>query len=462
MGFSKMRQRIGYGSADLASNLVWPMITTYLTVYYTDALLMDTVAISVITLASKFIDAITDVLMGIVVDKSNYKSGKCRPYLIIGAVPLALFAVLTFWVPSMVSNKSVAQIVLAFITFNLVSTAYTVVNTPLSAILPSLSADGRERNILVTFRMVMAAVGSFSVTFFAPLLIKQFSAVFGKGTKDGTDDPAAYPWVIGLFAIVAIALLIFSFKNTREVIKPHSQEKISVKDGLKAVNGQYILFVITMFIYLLGFAVKQAGVVYYYKHCIGNIGDLTPEKVLSIQAIVTSLSMVVGQLTIPFFCKLMGKKKSSVMMNFIALAGNVVFIFCGTNLVWLCFGTLLVWFPLGYLMGMRFAFLADVVEYCELKSGIRAAGILSSLDSFLAKLAFGLNVTVMLALMTIGNYDPEAEVQSEAAKVFIQIGFIGVPMLCAVLTIILFMFFKFDKDLIKMKEERAAQLNAGK
>lgn len=459
MGFSKMRQRLGYGAADMASNFVWPMITTYLTVYYSDALLMDAVSISIITLASKFIDAITDVLMGIVVDKSNYKSGKCRPYLIIGAIPLALFAVLTFWVPSMVSNQNVLQIVLAFITFNLVSTAYTVVNTPLSAILPSLSDDQKERNVLVTFRMVMAAVGSFSVTFFTPSLIGFFSDLFGNGT--GKADPVGYPWVIGLFSVVAVALLVFSFMNTREVVKPHNQEKVSLKDGLKAVNGQYILFVITMFIYLLGFAVKQAGVIYYYTYYVGDIGGLKPEDIIPIQAIVTSLSMVIGQLTIPFFCKLMGKKKSSVMMNIIALIGNVIFLFCGANLVWLCLGTLLVWFPLGYLMGMRFAFLADVVEYCELKSGIRAAGILSSLDSFLAKLAFGLNVTVMMALMTMGGYVPNKP-QTDTAKVFIQLGFVGVPILCIILTVILFQFFTFDKELPGMKEQYSAEQKTAK
>lgn len=179
MGISKMRQRLGYGAADMASNLIWPMICTYLTVYYTDALFFDAIAVSVITLASKFIDAITDVLMGIVVDKTNFKGGKCRPYFIIGALPLALFAVLTFSLPSMVSNNKVLQIMLAFITFNLVSTCYTIVNTPLSAILPSLSADEGERNVLVTFRMVMAAIGSFCVTFFALPIINNFG-----GEKD--------------------------------------------------------------------------------------------------------------------------------------------------------------------------------------------------------------------------------------------------------------------------------------
>ena len=453
MGFSKTRQRLGYGAADMASNLIWPMICTYLTVYYTDALLLDTAAVGVITLASKFIDAITDVLMGIIVDKTELKSGKCRPYFVIGALPLALFAVLAFLLPSFVSNNKVLIILFAFITFNLVSTCYTIVNTPLSAILPSLSADQKERNVLVTFRMVMAAMGSFCVTFFALPLINNFG---------GKKDLYSYAWTIGIFSIGAILLLVFSYANTREIVKPIKEEKIKLKDGIKAINGQYILFVITMFIYLLGFAVKQAGVFYYYNYYIGDIGSLGVEEIVSIQALVTSLSMVAGQLTIPFFCKIMGKKKSAILMNFIALAGNVIFIFCGANLIWLCVGTVFVWFPLGYLMGIRFALLADVVEYCELKSGIRAAGILSSLDSFLAKLAFGFNVTVMLGLMEIGGYDANSDIQTETEKLFIQLGFVGVPIVCIIVTITLLLFFKFDRELPKMKAERKSKLEAAK
>ena len=426
MGFSKMRQRIGYGSADLASNLIWPMITAYLTPYYTDALLLDAVAVGFITFASKIIDAITDVLMGIIVDKSDFKSGKCRPYFIIGAVPLALFGVLTFTLPSLVSNNKMLMIALAFVTFNLVSTCYTVVNTPL--------------------------VGSFCVTVFAPILINLFG---------GKTDKFAHAWTAGIFGIGAVIMLFVAFANTREVVKPIHEEKVKLKDGLKAVNGQYILFVITMFIYLIGFAVKQAGVVYYYERYIVSAGGLDSVALVSIQAVTTSLSMVVGQLTIPFFCKILGKKKSSILMNVIALVGNVIFLFCGANLPLLLIGTFVVWFPLGYLMGMRFALLADVVEYCELKSGIRAAGILSSLDSFLAKLAFGLNVVLITGLMAVGGYDPNLQAQTGIAKAFIQVGFVGVPILCIIATIILLMFFKFDKELPKMKEERAAQLNAG-
>lgn len=450
MTISKMRQRLGYGAADMASNLIWPMICTYLTVYYTDALLLDAFAVGIITLASKFIDAITDVLMGIIVDKTKFKSGKSRPYFLLGALPLAISAILTFSLPSMVSNDKVMAVLLAFISFNLVSTCYTIVNTPLSAILPSLSSEEGERNILVTFRMVMAAIGSFCVTFFAMPLITHFG---------GQRDLYSYAWTIGIFSIGAVILLVFSYANTRECVKPVKQEKVTIKDGIKSINGQYVLLVVTMFIYLIGFAVKQAGVVYYFEYYVGNLGGyFTAEKIISLQAIVTSLSMVAGQFTIPFFCKFMGKKKSSILMNVVALIGNIVFIFCGTNLVGIIVGTVLVWFPLGYLMGMRFALLADVIEYCELKSGVRSAGLLSSIDSFLAKLAFGLNVTIIMALMQMGGYDPTLTEQTATEKFFIELGFIGVPIVCIILTIILFMFFKFDKELPKLKEKHNSEM----
>ena len=81
---------------------------------------------------------------------------------------------------------------------------------------------------------------------------------------------------------------------------------------------------------------------------------------------------------------------------------------------------------------------------------------------FLAKLAFGFNVTVMLGLMEIGGYDANSDIQTETEKLFIQLGFVGVPIVCIIVTIILLLFFKFDKELPKMKAERKSKLEAAK
>lgn len=429
----KWRQRLSFGAGDMASNFVWPMITTYLTVYYTDVAGIGVAAVGVIMLLSKFIDAITDVMMGIVVDHTKTRWGSCRPYFLFGAIPLALFAVLTFMVPDF-SNET-ASIIYAFITFNLVSTGYTIVNTPLSAILPSLSSDKNERNILVTFRMVMAAIGSFCVTTFATPLINKFSGVSANNS---------YALTIAFFSIIAVVLFFFAFAGTKEIVKPKSQEKVTFKRGLKAVNKQYVLFIVIMFVFMLGFAIKQAGVIYYYRYVVENMA------IIPLQAAATSIAMIVGQLCIPLFSKKMGKKNSMYVMGIISFIGNIVFLFSGNNTIMLMIGTVIVWYALGFLMGMRFSLLADVVDYCEMKSGIKAAGMLSSLDSFVAKLTFGLNVTIFTALMALGGYMPNAE-QTMREIWCIKIGFIIIPMICLILMAVLLKFFTVEKSLVKME-----------
>lgn len=433
-----IRQRIGFGAADMASNFVWPMITTYLAVFYTDVAGIDAIAVGMIMLLSKFIDACTDVLMGIVVDMTRTKWGKCRPYFLFGAIPLACFAVLTFFIPDF--GNVTNTIVYAFVTFNLVSTGYTIVNTPLSAILPSLTDDKQERNILVTFRMVMAAIGSFCVTTFATPLINHFG---------GNQNPYSYAWTIGAFSVIAVVLFFFAFANTKESVKSMQAEKVTVRQGIKAINGQYILFIFIMFVFMLGFAIKQAGVVYYYTYVVENV------SIIPIQAAVTSIAMIAGQTCIPMFTKKLSKTACMCVMCIISFVGNMFFVCSGNNTTMLIIGTAIVWYGLGFLMGMRFSVLADVVDYCEMKSGIHAAGILSSFDSFVAKLTFGLNVTLFTFLMKIGGYIPNQK-QTDVAKMYINIGFIGIPVACLVLTVILLKFFKVEK-LINQKTEEEMQ-----
>lgn len=434
------RQRFGFGAADMASNFVWAMITTYLTVFYTDVVGLDLAIVGTITLASKIIDAFVDVGVGIIVDHTKSRWGKCRPYFLFGAIPFGIFAIVVFIAPPLTGAW---QIVYAFLTFNLVSIGYSIVNTPLSAILPSLTSEKNERNILVTFRMICAAIGSFFVTTFALPLINSLG---------GGNQQKGYLLTMFVFATIAVVLFFFTFANTKEIVQPENKEKVTIKDGLKAVNKQYVLFITIMFIFLLGFAIKQAGVVYYFTYTLQR-ADL-----ISIQAAITSVSMIVGQLCIPQFSKRVGKKNSMYLMAVIALIGNGLFIVGErTSVGFILVGTAVVWYALGFLMGMRFSLLADVVDYSEMRSGIKAAGMLSSLDSFIAKLTFGLNVTIFTGLMSLGNYIPN-QVQSSQEIFFIDLGFIGIPILSLILMIILLRFFKVEDYLTKHRKQ---ELEAG-
>ena len=149
----KWGKRIGYGIGDLGCNLVFSTMASYLMVFYTDVFGITAAAAGTMMLVTKFIDALTDTGMGLIVDRTHTKWGQGRPYFLLGAVPFAVFTFLTFYIPDLGSS---GKLVWAYVTYCLLCTAYTVVNIPLNTIVPRLTSDIHERDILVSTRMVCA------------------------------------------------------------------------------------------------------------------------------------------------------------------------------------------------------------------------------------------------------------------------------------------------------------------
>ncbi|MDV9877478.1 MFS transporter, partial [Clostridioides difficile] len=165
------RQRIGYGSSDLACNLIWQMISLYLLYFYTDIMGLSAVAISFMFVVTRVIDGITDLLVGYCIDKTNTRWGKSRPYFLFGAVPFALFAVLAFSVPDISLS---GKLIYAYVTYIGLSLTYTIVNIPMASILPSLTDDTNERTALSTSRKFFGFLGSTIVSYSALTLVGKF------------------------------------------------------------------------------------------------------------------------------------------------------------------------------------------------------------------------------------------------------------------------------------------------
>jgi Na+/melibiose symporter-like transporter len=154
-------QRIGYGIADFSCNLIWQTITLYLMFFYTDVVGIAAAQVGILFLLTRVIDGIADVAMGVVIDKTNTKWGKSRPYFLIGAIPFGLLAILAFYVPDI---GPVGKLVYAYFTYLGLSLAYTMVNIPLASILPSLTSNGQERTMLATVRIIFASIGATAVS----------------------------------------------------------------------------------------------------------------------------------------------------------------------------------------------------------------------------------------------------------------------------------------------------------
>ena len=152
------RQRIGYGSSDFACNLIWQMISLYLLYFYTNVMHLNAGAVSVMFLVTKVIDGISDLIVGFLIDKTNTRWGKSRPWILFGAIPFGVAAVLAFSVPNI---GQTGMLIYAYVSYILLSTAYTIVNIPMASILPALSEDPHERTVLASCRTFLFLCGFY-------------------------------------------------------------------------------------------------------------------------------------------------------------------------------------------------------------------------------------------------------------------------------------------------------------
>lgn len=153
------RQRIGFGISDYACNLAYLMVNTYLLIFYTDVAGIPAASAAFMFLITKFIDAFTDYMVGALVDRTNTKMGRNRPWMLAGAPVLAVGMVLVFTTPDFSTGGKLAW---AYITYIIFSFGYTLVNIPMGSILPTLSADATERTKIATTRTIFSNLGSLT------------------------------------------------------------------------------------------------------------------------------------------------------------------------------------------------------------------------------------------------------------------------------------------------------------
>lgn len=156
----KLKEKIGYGFGDAASSMFWKLFSMYLLYFYTDIFGIPAAVVGTMFLITRVWDAINDPIMGVISDRTKSRFGKFRPYLLWVAIPFGIIGVLTFTTPNMdVKGK----IVYAYVTYTLMMMVYTAINVPYASLLGVMTADGKERTTLASFRMVFAFGGSILV-----------------------------------------------------------------------------------------------------------------------------------------------------------------------------------------------------------------------------------------------------------------------------------------------------------
>ncbi len=435
----KWGKRIGYGIGDLGCNLVFSTMASYLMVFYTDVFGITAAVAGTMMLVTKFIDALTDTGMGLIVDRTHTKWGQGRPYFLVGAVPFAIFTFLTFYIPDFGSG---GKLIWAYVTYCLLCTAYTVVNIPLNTIVPRLTSDIHERDVLVSTRMVCAMAGTAVVMTITEPLVRFFG---------GNNEARGYLVTMTIYGIVAMFLFFLTFASTEEVVPPTvSQTHSSLKEEFKGLTGQaWILFLLNLFYFSL-YVVRSTTVIYYFKY---NLGKTEWLSLVGILGILSGLPML---LLLPALEKRYSKRSLMFFSIILYIVGDFL-IYIGRNQA-VCLLTGLVITGLGIygIFEITFAMQPDVIDYSEYKKNASVAGLIAAFQGFFVKGGMGLTSFIIGAFLKNGGYVANA-VQTKKALSYIEICFIWIPVVLCILIAVLTYFYKLDSLRGEMTRELEAR-----
>jgi GPH family glycoside/pentoside/hexuronide:cation symporter len=439
----KLREKIAYGMSDFASCLSWGLVGSFMMYYYTDIALIPAAAIGTMFLLCRIWDAINDPIMGVIIDRTHSKWGKSRPWFLWGALPLSVVMVLAFSIPDI---SSAGKLIWAYVTFVLLDMTYTAVNVPVSSILPAMTLDPHERNVLGVFRVFGALSGNVLVG----MTTLGFVAFFGSGRRGWTLTMTVY-------AVLSLLMFLFVFASVKERVAAEAQPQQKalfhegVKDGLKAMKGNIPWFIATGMGLLMNLmqAMRGAGLVYYLTYNLGQPG-LVP--------LITFLAMtvIIPLLVLPFVVKHLGKKKTIIIGNCVSVAGYGLVALSGASVPLLIIGTLIGSVGGGLGIGLVFILIADSVDYGAWISGVRAEGFLSAMCSFGQRIGTGIGGAAGAWILAAGHYVANAEQQAASALTAIHFNFAVTPVIVAVLNIVLILFWNLDKLAPRMIEDLKA------
>lgn len=440
-----VKEKVSYGMGDLACNTIFTVISSYLMFFYTDIAGIGLGAIGIIMSVSRVVDAVTDPMMGVVVDKTKTKYGKARPYVLWMAIPFAIISVLMFWSPDTGENGKFAY---ALITYILFCCIYTALNIPYTAMLSNLTDDVGERLSFNMFKTLGSQIGGFIATGVTLSLV----AIFGAG-----DQQKGFIFCIALYGVCAVVLLFTCFRNTTERIVA-VEDKTSVKDSLKAgiKNRPWIITCFLCFLAFTGMIIKSSSAMYFAKYY------LEQESIASVLLSISNLVAIPLALVTPAIAKRVGKRNCVLWGNVFLALGTVCVGFAGKNIPLIILFMVIGSIGSGIAISMGFVMIADTVDYSEWLTGVRAQGFFTAAGGFMVKLGMAVAGVVSAAVMAQGGYVENA-VQSASSLAAIRANYIWIPAVIAVIAIVLSLFYDLDKkydqviaDLRERREQKEA------
>lgn len=441
-----LKEKVGYATGDLACNFIYQTVSSFLLFFYTDVFGISAVAAGFMFLIVRLFDAVMDPFIGTVVDRTNTKYGRFRPYLLYGAFPFAGVAILCFTTPSF---SDPVKLVYAYITYILLSVTYSLVNIPYAALTSAITQDNKEVVSLTSIRMLFSNIGGLIVSFGVPLLAGIFTNATGK-TSTG------WQITMSIMGILGALLLIYCFFNTQERVKiKHSEEtKINFKDIFLQLKVNRPLVIICL-LFILNFGVNSiinSVGIYYVTYNVAR-----PDLVKWYGLMGTLPALILMPL-MPAMYKWMGKKKLLfTSLSFKAIGLIALFIIPATMVPLVFTGRLIA--ALGTITAGAFtwALIPETIDYGQYKTGKRANGVIYALVGFFFK--FGMAIGGIIPGLILAKFGYVAnQTQTPIALHGILITMTVIPVVFVIIELFAISFYNLDE---KEHKRILSELNAG-
>ncbi len=401
-------EKAAYGLGAIGKDMVYMLSASYVLYYYQDLLGVNAIAMGTILLVARIFDAFNDPIMGIIVAKTKTRWGKFRPWLMIGTVTNAFILYFMFACPP--SLDAGGLVAYAAIFYILWGVTYTMMDIPYWSMIPAFTQGGKEREGLTTLARSCAGVGSALVTIFTMMAVHAIG---------GANELVGFKWfslIIAILFIVFITITCIFIKEKATV----DMETASVGQMFKALvqNDQAMAIVIAIVLINCSIYITSNLVIYFFKYDFGGTGWYNSYTLFNMfGGAIQILSMMI-------FYPLLRKFADNMKIFYICLASAIIgyavllgIAFTNMNNVFILFVPgFFIFAANGVLQVLTTVFLANTVEYGELKNGRRDESVIFSMQTFVVKLASGLAAFVASICLSVFSLQSGTDV-SEADMV---------------------------------------------
>lgn len=421
-------EKLGYSMGDLAANLVFQTLITYLAYFYTDIYGLKSEDASVVILIVGLVAAFCfNPVIGALADRTHSRWGKFRPWILFTAVPLGVMALLAFSTPHFSYN---GKIIYAVVTYTLLLLLYASNNLPYSALSGVITGNMKERNSLSSYRFVAVMFAQFFVQVFMLPIIE----TAGNGNK-----AVGIEKVMTWLAAIGMAMLLITFFTTKERIIPKPEQKSSLKEDVNDLvkNKPWLIMLTLTTLVFITLAMKGGSYVYYFKnyvdaesltnfispltsyfskHGIHFFGEDPVSAGFGLFNAGGIIFMIVGITLSKRLADQYGKRDVFGIALFISTLFILAFYFFPPKAVALIFASqILHGFFYGLTIPLLWAMIADVADYSEWKNNRRATAIIFS--AMMVGLKAGLTIGASLLTWILGFYQyvPNSNAQTNTA-----------------------------------------------